>query len=85
MRAERTDPTTSTPFAARISVEQVEEGLALVGSPDTVARQLEAMRARTPVQWLFAWCYNGLIPHAKLMGSIESFHRDVLSRVTDLG
>ena len=29
MRAERTDPTTSTPFAARISVEQVEEGLAL--------------------------------------------------------
>ena len=29
MRAERTDPTTSTPFAARMSVEQVEEGLAL--------------------------------------------------------
>ena len=29
MRAERTDPTTSTPFAARISVEQVEEGLSL--------------------------------------------------------
>ena len=29
MTAERTDPTTSTPFAARMSVEQVEEGLAL--------------------------------------------------------
>ena len=29
MRAERTDPTTSTPFAARVSVEQVEEGFAL--------------------------------------------------------
>ena len=29
MRAERTDLTTSTPFAARMSVEQVEEGLAL--------------------------------------------------------
>ena len=29
MRAERADPTTSTAFAARISVEQVEEGLAL--------------------------------------------------------
>ena len=29
MRAERTDPTTSTPFAARMSVEQVEEGFAL--------------------------------------------------------
>ena len=29
MAAERTDPTASTPFAARMSVEQVEEGLAL--------------------------------------------------------
>ena len=29
MRAERTDPTTSTPFAARMSVEQVEDGFAL--------------------------------------------------------
>lgn len=29
MRAERTDPTSSTRFAARTSVEQVEEGLAL--------------------------------------------------------
>ena len=29
MRVERTDPTASTPFAARMSVEQVEEGLAL--------------------------------------------------------
>ena len=29
MRAERPDLTTSTPFAARMSVEQVEEGLAL--------------------------------------------------------
>ena len=29
MSAERTDPTALTPFAARISVEQVEEGLAL--------------------------------------------------------
>ena len=29
MKAERSDPTTSTPFAARMSVEQVEEGLAL--------------------------------------------------------
>ena len=29
MRAERTDPAASTPFAARLSVEQVEEGLSL--------------------------------------------------------
>ena len=35
MRAERTDPTTTTPFAARMSVEQVEEGFALAPKFDT--------------------------------------------------
>jgi alkanesulfonate monooxygenase SsuD/methylene tetrahydromethanopterin reductase-like flavin-dependent oxidoreductase (luciferase family) len=57
------------------------ESLALVGSPDTVARQLEALRKRLPVQWLFAWTYNGLIPHAKLMRSIERFAGEVWARV----
>ena len=35
MRAEHTDTPTSTPFAARLSVEQVEEGLALAPKFDT--------------------------------------------------
>ena len=34
MSAERTDGTPSTPFAARVSVEQVEEGLALAAKFD---------------------------------------------------
>jgi alkanesulfonate monooxygenase SsuD/methylene tetrahydromethanopterin reductase-like flavin-dependent oxidoreductase (luciferase family) len=57
------------------------EGLALVGSPDTVARQLERLLARLPLRWLFAWTYNGLVPHAALMRSIELFWTRVLPRV----
>jgi alkanesulfonate monooxygenase SsuD/methylene tetrahydromethanopterin reductase-like flavin-dependent oxidoreductase (luciferase family) len=59
-----------------------DNGLALVGSVDTVTRQLETLQARLPAQWIFAWTYNGLIPHAKLMTSIESFYNDVLPRVS---
>jgi alkanesulfonate monooxygenase SsuD/methylene tetrahydromethanopterin reductase-like flavin-dependent oxidoreductase (luciferase family) len=57
-----------------------DSGLALVGSPDTVVRQLDGLAARLPVRWLFAWTYNGLIPHAKLMRSIELFATRVLPR-----
>jgi alkanesulfonate monooxygenase SsuD/methylene tetrahydromethanopterin reductase-like flavin-dependent oxidoreductase (luciferase family) len=56
------------------------EGLALVGSVDTVTRQLERLRARLPTRWLFAWTYNALVPHAKLMWSIEQLATRVLPR-----
>ena len=56
------------------------ESLALVGSADTVTRQLEKLIARLPVRWLFAWIYNGLIPHARLMRSLERFASEVLPR-----
>ena len=52
--------------------------LALVGSADTVTRQLERLRARLPVRWLFAWTYNGLVPHKRLMYSIDRFATHVL-------
>ena len=58
-------------------------GLALVGTVDTVTAQLERLRDRLPVSWLFAWTYNGLVPHDRLMHSIESFATQVLPRVTD--
>jgi alkanesulfonate monooxygenase SsuD/methylene tetrahydromethanopterin reductase-like flavin-dependent oxidoreductase (luciferase family) len=58
------------------------EGLALVGTVDTVTRQLERLLARLPAQWIFAWTYNGLIPHATLLDSIEAFYSKVLPRVS---
>ncbi|MCZ7537599.1 MAG: LLM class flavin-dependent oxidoreductase [Acidimicrobiia bacterium] len=57
------------------------EGMALVGTVDTVCRQLERVLERLPARWLFAWTYNGLIPHGKLMRSIERFATEVLPRV----
>jgi alkanesulfonate monooxygenase SsuD/methylene tetrahydromethanopterin reductase-like flavin-dependent oxidoreductase (luciferase family) len=59
-------------------------GLALVGSVDTVTRQLASLLERLPARWLFAWTYNALIPHAALMRSIDSFATTVLPRVADL-
>ena len=59
------------------------DSLALVGTVDSVTRQLEALTRRLPVSWIFAWTYNGLIPHARLMRSIEDFHQRVLPAVAD--
>jgi alkanesulfonate monooxygenase SsuD/methylene tetrahydromethanopterin reductase-like flavin-dependent oxidoreductase (luciferase family) len=57
------------------------EGLALVGSVETVARQLAGLRTRLPVDWLFAWIYNGLIPHAAVLRSLDLFATRVLPLV----
>ena len=59
------------------------EGLVLVGSVDTVTRQLERLLERLPARWLYAWTYNGLVPHEKLLWSIEQFATRVLPRVAD--
>lgn len=60
--------------------EMADQGLLLVGSVDTVTRHMETMLAGTPVRWLFAWQYNGLVPHDKLMRSLELFATKVLPR-----
>ena len=52
--------------------------LALVGSVDTVKRQLEGLRERLPVNWLYAWIYNGLAPHSVLMNTIDRLWTEVL-------
>jgi alkanesulfonate monooxygenase SsuD/methylene tetrahydromethanopterin reductase-like flavin-dependent oxidoreductase (luciferase family) len=59
------------------------EGLVLVGTVDTVTRQLERLLEPVPANWVFAWLYNGFIPPAKLMRTIELFHTKVLPRVTE--
>ena len=38
---------------------------------------------RLPVKWLFAWMYNGLMPHDRQMKTIELFWTKVMPRVAD--
>ncbi|MPZ23579.1 MAG: LLM class flavin-dependent oxidoreductase [Dehalococcoidia bacterium] len=63
--------------------DMLDRSLILVGSPDSVSRQLENLMKDTPLRWLFAWTYNGLVPHEKLMRSIELFATKVLPRFQD--
>ncbi len=62
--------------------EAIAKGYALVGTVDTVTRSLEALKRKLPVNWLFAWTHNTLVPHAKLMRSIELFYTKVLPKVS---
>ena len=58
-------------------------GLAFVGTVDSVTRQVEALRARIPVEWVFAWNYNGLVDHGLICDSIAAYQTKVLPRVAD--
>jgi alkanesulfonate monooxygenase SsuD/methylene tetrahydromethanopterin reductase-like flavin-dependent oxidoreductase (luciferase family) len=71
-------PESGEPLSAE---EMLENGLLLVGSPKTVARQIQRMREQTPVRWLFAWQYNGLVPHAALLRSLRLLAEQVLPEV----
>jgi hypothetical protein len=62
------------------SEESVRDGYSLAGTVDTVIRGLEANMRRQNVDWLFCYTYNALIPHAKLMQSIETFWTKVMPR-----
>jgi alkanesulfonate monooxygenase SsuD/methylene tetrahydromethanopterin reductase-like flavin-dependent oxidoreductase (luciferase family) len=64
-----------------LSVREMSElGLLLVGSVDTVTRQMERMLALTPVRWIFAWQYNGLVPNPAILRSLELFQTEVMPR-----
>ena len=41
---------------------------------------MERLLSDTPVRWLFAWTYNGLMPHAKIMRSLDLFQTKVMPR-----
>ncbi|HET6794315.1 MAG TPA: LLM class flavin-dependent oxidoreductase, partial [Acidimicrobiales bacterium] len=64
--------------------DMVDSGLLLVGTVDSVTRQLESLLRRLPVSWLFAWQYIGLTPHRHIMRTIEDFATKVLPRVADV-
>jgi len=61
--------------------EMLAEGYAWVGSIDTVCRQVEQTVSRIPIDWVFGWMFNSMIPHEKLMRSIELFRTKVLPRI----
>jgi alkanesulfonate monooxygenase SsuD/methylene tetrahydromethanopterin reductase-like flavin-dependent oxidoreductase (luciferase family) len=60
--------------------EVVAKGYAYVGTVDTVLRGMEASQKRQPVDWTVCYTYNALVPHAKLMKSIERFWTKVMPR-----
>jgi alkanesulfonate monooxygenase SsuD/methylene tetrahydromethanopterin reductase-like flavin-dependent oxidoreductase (luciferase family) len=62
-----------------------DNSLALIGTVDTVTRQIERLLKRLPITWIFAWMYNGLLPHHRLMKTIELFSTKVLPRVANAG
>jgi alkanesulfonate monooxygenase SsuD/methylene tetrahydromethanopterin reductase-like flavin-dependent oxidoreductase (luciferase family) len=72
------DPVTG---AAPSAEESLALGYALVGTVDTVTRHLERIRRRVPLDWLFCWTFNSLVPHSVLMKSIERFWTEVMPRV----
>jgi alkanesulfonate monooxygenase SsuD/methylene tetrahydromethanopterin reductase-like flavin-dependent oxidoreductase (luciferase family) len=61
-----------------------EEGLVLVGTVDTVTRQVEKLLKRVPATWIFAWLYNGFLSNDRLKKTLELFYTKVLPRVADV-
>jgi alkanesulfonate monooxygenase SsuD/methylene tetrahydromethanopterin reductase-like flavin-dependent oxidoreductase (luciferase family) len=64
-----------TPFTPE---EMQEMGLLFAGTVDSVRRQVSNMLEHSPVDWIFAWQYNGLTPHAKILHTLDQFATKVL-------
>jgi alkanesulfonate monooxygenase SsuD/methylene tetrahydromethanopterin reductase-like flavin-dependent oxidoreductase (luciferase family) len=62
------------------SEEVIAMGYAYVGTVDTVLRAMETQQKRQPVDWVFCYTYNSLVPHPILMKSIEKFWTKVMPR-----
>jgi alkanesulfonate monooxygenase SsuD/methylene tetrahydromethanopterin reductase-like flavin-dependent oxidoreductase (luciferase family) len=62
------------------SEEVIALGYAYVGTVDTVLRAMETQQKRQPVDWVFCYTYNSLVPHPILMKSIEKFWTKVMPR-----
>lgn len=60
--------------------EIIAMGYAYVGTVDTVLRAMETQQQRQPVDWVFCYTYNALVPHPILMKSIETFWTKVMPR-----
>ena len=72
------DPDTGKDFDG----DYLGEGLAMVGTVDTVTAQLQRLRERLAVEWVFTWQYNGLVSDRQNRLSIERWATEVVPRVT---
>ena len=61
--------------------EMIDKGYVLVGTVDTVCRRMEDLMRRLPVQWIFAWTFNGLVPNAAILKSLELYQTRVLPQL----
>jgi alkanesulfonate monooxygenase SsuD/methylene tetrahydromethanopterin reductase-like flavin-dependent oxidoreductase (luciferase family) len=75
--ANTVDPATGKEFAG----DPFAEGMAFVGTTDTVTRQLEHLCSRIPFEWVFAWQYNGLVSDTQSKKSIERWATEIVPRV----
>lgn len=53
-----------------------------MGTVDTVTHQLEILRERVPVEWVFVWNYNGLVDDARIRHSLTAWRNEIVPRVT---
>lgn len=60
----------------------IDRSLVLVGSVDTVTRQMERLVQRLPLKYLLAWQYVSLIPNDALKRSLDLFATKVVPRFT---
>ena len=63
--------------------EMKEMGLLFAGTVDSVKQQVKNMLDRCPVDWIFAWQYNGLTPHSKILNTLDKFVTQVLPEFTE--
>ncbi len=61
--------------------ELLKEGYVLCGTVDTVCRQLETLKKRIPLNWLYNHTFVSLMPHDQVLRTIEDFATKVLPRV----
>ena len=61
--------------------EMIDLGYVLVGTVDTVCRRFESMLKRLPVEWIFCWTFNGLVPNAAILRTLERWQTQVLPKL----
>lgn len=80
-----------TDFTARNNIHRDEDleswrqkGMAIVGSPDTVAKALEAQAREIGINYLIAYLFFGTMTLRDALSSLELFQNEVMPRLADI-